>query len=297
MTPFGEILNRVGRNVQITGRYKDVQIRDFVQEAFSDCWYRKDWPDTIVRADLTLVASSDELVLPKGSAWLSRVADGGTEIQLVDAIAASDFRDVNSSGLTNSIRVLWPKRSWSVQKQPSTAGVIKIASNSALDVGNEVLIQGLDANGEFNWEVLLLVGTATATSTNSFSEVQMVSKVGFTKGVVTIRSASNVTLGTLGREAGHQAYQSYQANSAVSADVVLDCTVKKSFRPFVHSAEYPPFEMDNFLIYQATSLAMSEARNASLAAHWASRADKAFSDVSQAQMETVRRRLIPASRA
>lgn len=83
-----------------------------------------------------------------------------------------------------------------ISAQVASATTLSISSSSALDVSQKVLIKGI-VSGEVDMEEVSLSGTATVSTTKTFSSVLAISKSAETAGRITVLGGAT-TIGILG---------------------------------------------------------------------------------------------------
>jgi len=177
-----------------------------------------------------------------------------------------------------------------VKVQVATTGdTVQAKSSSASDTSVVVRIEGyLDSSLTIlGFENITVTGTTatTATSPNTFYKITHVSKDDDTSGYITLEDSSANTLTTLdqiGRVSHHKAFDL----GLIPDDSTTDMRIlyKKKFRKLVDDNDYPFIEADDFLIFNAASLAMQQEKEMiERAGLMAQQAERAFFDINSNQ--------------
>jgi len=142
-------------------------------------------------------------------AMTAEVEDGG-------AVVAKGTRD--QAGLDSEITA-----------QPSAASVMSVASSDSGDVGQKVVIYGLDGTGAAVSETLTLAGTGSVTGSQSFASVLGARIIGTTAGTVTMQDDDPATILTIAAGANGDAGLGVCAAmyAAGTIDVVADGATTK----------------------------------------------------------------------
>lgn len=166
-----------------------------VRRAVWRVWNAKQWAFKLRRTNLALTASSNEYVLPKivGEPLIVMSSVSPYRLTVVKEDTFDKFvPNPQASGNPEFVRLF---EMTGAENQPSSASVISVASNSASDTTQKILIKGF-VNGEIDYEELSLSGISTVSTTKLFSEIYAISKSDDTAGKITI-TAGATTIGTL----------------------------------------------------------------------------------------------------
>lgn len=135
------------------------------------------------------------------------------------SIAASGFDWSNDTG---SITHFCYWGTSPVQNQPTTAGVVQVVSDNALDTGTDydIVVKGEDTNGQLRAEKLTPTGLTTVSGTITFRQILGVTKGSGWSGNMTLTIGSTTLLTLLGCEMGRQYKTIYSMENCVTGDVI-----------------------------------------------------------------------------
>lgn len=171
-----------------------------------------------------------------------------------------------------------------VKVQVATTGdTVQAKSSSATDTTIVVRVEGyLDSSLTIlGFENITVTGTTAVAGTTTFYKITKVSKASDSIGYITLENSSAATLTTLdqiGRVSRHKAFDL----GLIPDDSTTDMRIlyKKRFRKLVDDNDYPFIEADDFLIFNAASLAMQQEKEMiERAGLMAQQAERAFFDI------------------
>ena len=149
-----------------------------------------------------------------------------------------------------------------VKVQVSTSGdTLQAKSSSASDTSVTVRVEGyLDSSLTIlGFEDITVTGTTAVAGTTTFYKITKVSKSADTIGYITLEdsSANDLTiLDSIGRVSHHKAFDLGRIPDDSTTNMRI--LYKKKFRKLVNDNDYPFIEADDFLIFNAASLAMQQ---------------------------------------
>ena len=144
--------------------------------------------------------------------------------------------------------------------QPSSASVITVASSSASDTAEKVVIRGL-VSSEDDFEELSLNGTTTVNSSKSFSRIDSVTKSAVTVGRITITSNSaSVTNAVMGRLEQTVRFKRLRLYPEPAATITI--TIKHFKRSVILTDRYHDTEIPRDWDYVVDALAVAFALQA-----------------------------------
>jgi len=292
MLSFGQIRDRVAYNVQVlaTDQYALQTIPRFIQERYRKIWDADNWNDLVGNTYLaTIAANGNSFVLPKQYAAVLKAYNAATggPISIRDFVTFGDdaFTIVTNLNPTNDFTTMARMASQGVFVQLTSTQSVNIVSSSNNDVA-QIFIRGLDANGERITEGLTLDGVRGVASVNSYSAIEAWSKTQIpTQGTITLTDSLSNTLSTLGQWETSPEYRVYRLNGNTTAQSTVQCIVKKSFVPMLHTYDVPFMEMDDALIFGATADAWREHRQLDLAAKADADFDEAMAGLRDKEFE------------
>ena len=164
------------------------------------------------------------------------------EAQSVDRTNASDFNGIIYGSY------------WPVAAQPSTATVLTIVSSSALDTGSsyQVLVRGLDSDGEVQVETIDATGTVTASGAVEFLHVLGVTKIGTWVGTMTLKVGATTMLALGPSQYGKQ-YPTIEFVEKPSAARTFSYTFTRNPNVLTEDNDIPeiPYPHSEILVYDA----------------------------------------------
>ena len=150
-----------------------------VQRAIARVWNAKSWTFKQRRTTLSVSSGSERVKLPK---------DVGEPYTILSSLYPYllrpktedefDRREPNPTA-TGNPRIYTLFHYDGVDTQPTSASTLSVASSSAADTTQTVLIRG-QVSGQDDYESVSLSGTSTVTTSKSFTRVDSVSKSGTT---------------------------------------------------------------------------------------------------------------------
>lgn len=135
------------------------------------------------------------------------------------SIAASGFDWSNDTGSMTHF-CYWGTSP--VQNQPTTAGVVQVVSDNALDTGTDydIVVKGEDTSGQLRAEKLTPTGLTTVSGTITFRQILGVTKGSGWSGNMTLTIGSTTLMTLLGCEMGRQYKTIYSMENCVTGDVI-----------------------------------------------------------------------------
>jgi hypothetical protein len=180
---------------------------------------------------------------------------------------------------------------WPVAAQPAAADTLTIVSSDAADgVGEEVLLRGLDGDGNLVEETLVVDGTTPVTSTTSFLTILNVTKVGTWTGTLTLATTGATTLLTLLPSQSAKQYPTLEFIGTPDSGRAFSYAFMRKPRTLSLDNDIPeiPFPHSEILVYD-TLLDLS-AYNSDAGDRyvklWAGRHEKLWKELCEAQDET-----------
>lgn len=187
---FVNIYGNVGSNIQDTSSGTQTVIKNYVNDIYFDILKRINWQDIDDDYSFSTVAGTQDYVLP---------SNFGKEVYVYDATNLTELKPITMqelvrdfpSGLSLSGTVSrYAILNKAVRSQPSSSSTISVVSSSASDSTQTVRIKGYDSNGVQLEESITLNGTSAQTSSNSYVEIQSITKSASTVGRITVTSNS-----------------------------------------------------------------------------------------------------------
>lgn len=212
------------------------RVQTAVQRAIARVWNAKQWTFKQSKDTLTLVASTSEYNLPKvvGEPYLILST---LSPYFVRPISEDKFDTEVPNPISSAnpeIAMLFENTG--VRTQPTSASIVTIASNSASDTTQKVLVRGV-VSGEEDSELLSLSGLTSVNSTKSFSKIYAISKSAATAGLITVTSNSGavsvLTIGPLEKTVRVKKIRFYPIPSAVGT-----ITIKHFRVPFIPTQDF-----------------------------------------------------------
>jgi len=253
-----------------TDAYALQTIPRFIQERYRRIWDADNWNDLVGNTYLApIAANGNSFVLPKqyGAVVKAYNAATGGPISIKDFITFGDdaFTIVTNLNPTNDFTTMARMASQGVFTQLTAPQNVKVVSANAGDTAT-IWISGTDINGEVLGETLTLNGLTPVVSSLTYKAITTISKTLIpTKGIITITDNTGNALGTLGQWETSPEYRVYRLNGNTSQSSTIQCIVKKSFVPMLHTFDVPFMEMDDCLIFGATADAWREHKQLDLA--------------------------------
>lgn len=135
------------------------------------------------------------------------------------SVAATGFDWANDTG-SHTHFCYWGTQP--VQNQPTTAGVVDIVSDNALDTGTnyDMVVKGEDSNGQIRAEKITPTGLTTASGTITFRKILGVTKGGGWNGNMTLSIGGTTLLTLLGCEMGRQYKTIYFMEAGNSGETI-----------------------------------------------------------------------------
>ena len=272
MLSFGQIRDRVAYNCQVltTDKYALQTIPRFIQQRYRRIWDADNWNHLVGQTYLATIApNGNSFVLPKqyGAVLKAYNASTGGPISIKDFVTFGDdaFTIVLNLNPTNDFTAMARMATQGVFTQLTTPQTVKVVS-SAADTST-VWVAGTTSTGEIQGESIVLTGLTPVVSTLTYATINTISKTQIpTLGIITITDSLGNPLGTLGQWETSPEYRVYRLNGQTDQAATVNCIVKKSFVPMLHTFDVPFMEMDDCLIYGATADAWREHKQLELAA-------------------------------
>jgi hypothetical protein len=190
MLTLSEMRSQVSDRIGINDSGYNAKIDDWINYRYDDIVGRHDWPQLYRTSTLTVNVGDSVLALPRDCALLLNIQDRTNNINLAPLNPSAGGRGYLDSINTNGLATVYWWEGVSMLKQPSSASVITFASANASDTSQTIRVWGIDSNGAEQTESVSLNGTTNASTTNSYTRVDRISKDANTLGIVTATSNS-----------------------------------------------------------------------------------------------------------
>jgi hypothetical protein len=202
-----------------------------VQRAIVRVWNAKQWTFKQRKTTLALSSGTSEYNLGKdvGEPYICLLS---ASPYLVRPFAEEDFdtRIPNPTATGNPEKYMLFEYA-GVETQPTAASALTLASSSASDTTQQVLIRGV-VSGQEDYEIATLNGTTSVVTSKQFTSVRSISKSAETAGRITITSNSAavtvLTLGPLEKTTRLKKVRFYPTPTST-----LTATIKHFKQPFV----------------------------------------------------------------
>ena len=145
-----------------------------------------------------------------------------------------------------------------VMVQPSATSLISIVSSSASDTTQTIYIKGISSGVEVG-ESITLTGTATATSTNSYTRVKSVGKDGDTYGVITLTCDSK-TIAILSPKARTARYSVMRLWKTPNDTITINIPYMIKPSELIDDNDYPIIDIEDIIEMGTKALAHSYQR-------------------------------------
>lgn len=171
--------------------------QEAVRRAVNRVWNAKQWSFKAASRTLSTTSGISEYMLPKSIGEIYSVKNSSSPYTITPIRDDNFDQYVPNPVATGSPGYLMLFNMAGAEEQPASAGTVSVVSSSTSDTTQYVLIKGL-VSGQTDYELLALAGTATVTSTKSFSYIFAITKNAETAGriTVTIGSTTIATLAT-----------------------------------------------------------------------------------------------------
>jgi len=178
-----------------------------------------------------------------------------TEEQWVD----SNIANV-ANATEGDIREFYFSETSSVNVQISTSGnTFQIKSSSASDTTQTVRVEGFIDSGltVLGSETKTLNGTSVVSGTTTFYKITHFSKSDNTTGFITLENSSGTDLAILGAVSRVSRYKAFRFGLIPDdSSTIVRVFYKKQLTKLVNDGDYPFVECDDYLIYNASAIAM-----------------------------------------
>lgn len=187
---FSTIYGNVGSNIQDSSSAMQTIIKRYCNDAYFEILKRVNWEALKPSYQITTVANQQDYILPSDFGKEKYVHDN-TNKRYIPFISLSELVEtypetLSSVGSPDFYTIIQDV----VRNQPTSASTVSIASSSASDTTQSVLVRGTDANDIELSESVTLTGTTPAVTTNSYKEIRSITKSATTVGRITGTSNS-----------------------------------------------------------------------------------------------------------
>ena len=214
--------------------------QEAVRRAVQRVWNAKQWSFKIRSYVFATEAGvSAYPVFPQVGEPFSIVSDASPYVLSVISEAQFDKAVPNptETGSPSFCRLFEYTGAWG---QPTSASVVQVASTSALDTTQKVLIKGMINEQYVDYEELSLAGIGVVSSTKFFSSIVAVTKSAETVGSVTI-STSSATVGVMAPS--EKVFRTRILRLYPAPDAEYDITIKHFAVPAHLQSEYEDTEI------------------------------------------------------
>ena len=171
--------------------------QEAVRRAVKRVWNAKQWSFKLRRFTFSTTASQEAYALPKLVGETYKIKSSASPYDIT--VVSEDLfdRNVPNPTTTGNPEIARLFEMVGVETQPTSASAVTVASSSASDTTQTVLIKGL-VSGQVDYEELALNGTSQVTGSKQFSEIYAVSKSDVTVGRISVLSnGATVTNATI----------------------------------------------------------------------------------------------------
>lgn len=244
---FGTMKSNVGSDIQDTSSSMLSLIGEYLNDRLVEVLRRLSLVDTAkVDHTLTTTAGTEDYVMPDDFGKEISVFDKTGNREITRLTIQEWIRDYGSiqdqqGTVFNYILLDSP-----VKLQPSSAGVVTVASSSASDTTQTVYVKGILSDGTEDYETITLNGTSNASGAKSFSRILMISKSAVTAGAITVTRGSD-TLAVLGRQKLISRYKVMRLVSIPEGSSTLEITYIQKISPLHHDQDYPIIDCEEIL--------------------------------------------------
>ncbi len=246
---YADIKTEIGSKIQKSDpTYKTNVIADIVNRNYELLWNNFIWPEIcVVDEEVTVTSGSPYVYLPKRCGEILVITQRESNIvlspQTYQTFQQRYLGSITSSGYSVTYH---PAGEFGVKSQPSAASQLVFVSSSASDTSQYIRIWGIVGNEELS-EKVLLSGTGTSTSVNSYTEVNRLSKDSTTAGTITVTDGTN-TIATISPTETESRYKRIRLYAVPSSAFTVYLTYKRRFKKLVNNEDTLEIPIEPVLI-------------------------------------------------
>lgn len=166
---------------------EEYRAQESVRRAVTRVWNYKQWSFRLRRYTFTTTDGTSEYVLPRYIRETYKIKSSGSPYDITVVNEDSFDNHIPNPTAEGNPYIARLFEMVGVETQPTAASTVTVASSSASDSTQKVLIKGLVSN-QLDYEEVSLAGTGDVSSTKSFSAIYAVTKSALTEGRVTVTS-------------------------------------------------------------------------------------------------------------
>ena len=253
---FGEMFLQVGQFIQDTSTGRETRIKDSINRQYTVLAKSRDWNELkrMTRIDVFQVAGQEFVFFPKHVELVKKIISTTVPdiLQPVSPEVLFDQRFINIDTASSSIQYSTIGQSFIKAPYSTTSESIAIVSSDSGDtVDINLEVWGRVGSDEIR-ETIVVNGTTTVTSSNTFDDISRIGIDGTRDGVITITGSTSTTeYATLAPEESYPSYQMARVWPIDGSQQNFIVLYKKKVFPLVADGDVPEFPCEEALVQLA----------------------------------------------